>query len=183
MKWLALCITAFFFQACGYGLQGTKNPLQDLGIKRIFVESFRNETYRPGVEQLFTTAMIREIEKSGHFEIVSNAKNADAILVGTVVSAASSIGSTKSVTVDTKEFQIASEYNASIGVSILLRDPRGRVIFSQQVSGSKAYPGATQTGDAGATVSLVNDSEQRIAYHFLAAQLMSSVYQRMVDIF
>ena len=49
----------------------------------------------------------------------------------------------------------------------------------------KIYTGALrdQPDDSGATVPLINESEQRIAIQFLASQMMASVYQRMIDTF
>lgn len=171
--------------ACSYQFQGTRNPLKDLGVQKIYVKSFKNESFRPGIEQLFTTAMVREIQKSRAFILVDTERSADAVLTGTVTSADSTISSTKSVPLGTKSVQVASEYSANVNCSVVLTETgeAKNVIFSHSVSGSKVYPGATQTGDAGATVPLVNDSEQRIAYQFLATQLMSSVYQRMIDLF
>ncbi len=157
--------------------------MHELGVQKIYVESFRNLSYRPGIEQLFATAMLRELEKGRAFQIVNSKSEADAILRGTVQSADSSVSSTRSVQQGAKTLQVASEFSASIACEIMLEEVSGRAIFSYLASGSKVYPGATQTGDAGATVGLVNDSEQRIAYQFLAGQLMAGAYQRMIDIF
>jgi outer membrane lipopolysaccharide assembly protein LptE/RlpB len=179
---LALCI--IFLSACSYQLQGRNNPLRELGIEKIYVTQFHNRTFTPGIEQLFSTAMVREIQKSGTFRLVSSEKEADAILSGEVTGSDTNTSSSKSLLISTnKTVDVASEYTADVQCAISLVDKNGRTIFSQSASGSKIYPGAARLGDAGATNSLVNDSEQRLAVQFLASQMMAGVYQRMIDIF
>ena len=86
---LALCaISLAGFSACAYHFQGARNTLKDLGIQRIYVTNFGNKTYRPGIEQLFTTAMVREIARAGAFSLVNSEKQADAVLSGEVTAAA-----------------------------------------------------------------------------------------------
>ncbi len=162
--------------------------MQELGIHKIYVSQFRNLTFRPGIEQLFTTAMVREIGRSRSFELVNNEKDADAVLSGVVSSMESSPSSTQTFKLprtgqEPRSVQIASEYSASVTCSIELQDHHGHQLFSQIVSGSKVHPGTASMGDAGATAPLVIDSEQRLAVQFLASQMMASVYQRMIDTF
>jgi hypothetical protein len=176
-------IAIFISNGCAYRLQGAHNPLRELGIQKIYVEGFRNATYRPGIEHLFTTAMIREIGRAKAFELVNEASQADAILTGTITGADSSPGSTKQIQIGSSAVDVAAEYNASVVCAVELHDRRKRLVFSQSVSGSKIHPGSAQKGDAGATAPLINDSEQRLAIQFLASQMMASVYQRMIDTF
>lgn len=179
---LLLCVIGTVLAGCGYQFQGKRNPLKELGIEKIYVEGFTNQTYRPGIEQLFSTSMIREIQKARSFHIVSNPKEADAILSGTVTVADSGVSSTTSAVIE-KTVNVAAEYNVSVSCAIQLTDRHGRIVFAQTVSDSKIYPGVVRTGDAGATGPLVNESEQRLAIQFLASQMMASAYQRMIDTF
>jgi outer membrane lipopolysaccharide assembly protein LptE/RlpB len=187
---LALCASVFLLQACGYQFQGRRNPLKELGVERIYVEQFRNETYRPGVEQLFSSAMIREIQKSRAFTLVDDRTQADAVLTGVITTADSLISSPRQVNIrdprtgqSIKQLDVAAEYNAVVQCDVRLTDRDGRVIFSQATSGNKIHPGSTDVGPAGATVSLINESEQRLAIQFIASQMMAGVYQRMIDTF
>jgi hypothetical protein len=168
---------------CAYHFLGEKNPLKELGIHRIYVSEFRNFTFRPGIEQLFTTAMVREIARARSFELVNDDKTADAVLSGSIASAESGPGAGKNFQLGPRPVSVAIEYNASVVCSVELRDRLGHPIFAQTVSGSKVHPGRAELGDAGAADPLVNDSEQRLAIQFLASQMMASVYQRMVDTF
>lgn len=187
---LALCI--IFFTSCGYSFQGNHNPLKDIGIEKVYVAEFQNDSYRPGIEHLFTTAMIREIQKSRVFRLVSSEEDADAILQGRVTSADTAVSSTTTVkrsVSDSTPVYVAAEYSASVGCEVLLVDRRKNVIFQQSVADSKVFPAAsivdetTSPGDKRATGPLINDSEQRLAVQFLASQMMASVYQRMIDTF
>lgn len=168
---------------CGYHMQSSKNPLHDIGVQTIFVENFKNASFRPGIEQLFTAAMAREIEKGRAFRLVDSPKAADAILKGEISSAAATVSSTRPVERGNRPVQAAAEYRAAVSCTITLVDRAKRVVFSHVATGDKVFPGALQVGPEGATVSLVNDSEERIAYQFLSSQMMSSTYQHMIDIF
>lgn len=182
---LTICVIALLaLSACGYHFQGRDNPLKEMGVEKIYVAQFRNSTFRPGVEQLFSTAMMREIQKSRSFQLVSSEEQADAVLTGEVATADATLSSSKSVEISPgKNVDVATEYNSGVSCQITLKDRRERVIFSQSVSGNKIFPGATNKGEQSATNSLVNDSEQRLAIQFLASEMMASVYQRMIDTF
>jgi len=181
---MMLCV--IFLSACGYSFQGTKkNPLREMGVQKIYINQFKNATYRPGIEQLFSTAMVREFQKSGIFTLVNSKESADAVLNGTVRAADSSIVSSKSVTIPgtTKNVDVGAQFSSNVICDVSMEDTDGRSIFSQTVGSSKIYPGAARAGDEGSTAALVNDSEQRLAIQFLASQMMASVYQRIIDIF
>jgi hypothetical protein len=182
---LALCVSAASLTGCAYHFQEARNPLTELGIHKIYVAGFRNSTYRPGIEQYFTTAMAREIASSKSFELVSNENEADATLKGSVTAAEEGVTASNYVKVggNRADVPVASEFDATVSCEVRLLDRRGRLIFSQSVSGDKVHPGSGAIGDVGATASLNNDSEQRLAIEFLASQMMTSVYQRMVDTF
>ncbi len=181
---ITLCIILLAFSGCGYHFQGNRNPLKELGVEKVYVVQFKNTTYRPGIEQLFSSAMIREIQKAGSFRLVNSREEADAILTGQISGADTSIASSKSVLIDAKNtVDVAAEYNTGVQCSVDLVDRTGRTIFSQSINSNKIYPGAARLGSEGATNALINDSEQRLAIQFLASQMMASVYQRMVDTF
>jgi len=180
-----MCITLIAFSSCGYQFQGRYNPLKELGVEKIYVSQFRNQTDRPGVEQLFSTAIIREIRRSGTFRLVSSEEEADAVLSGVVTAADFAVNTTRSQSINiTKKVDVASDYRALVNCAVNLTDRKsGKSIFSQSVSSNKIYPGVIRVGDDSATVPLINESEQRLAIQFLASQMMTSVYQRMIDTF
>jgi outer membrane lipopolysaccharide assembly protein LptE/RlpB len=181
---LALCVISLLLAGCaGYEFQGTRNPLKDLGVHSIYVEQFRNQSFRPGLEQLFSVAMTQEIQKSGSFRLADSKETADAVLTGTISGADSNITSVRNLTVGTKSLDVAAEFSAVVQCEVQLKDKDGRTIFTQSIAGNKVHPGATDTGVRGSTVPLINESSQRLAVQFIAAQMMASVYQRMIDTF
>ncbi len=179
-----ILLLGLILTGCGYYLQGTKNPLKELGVEKIYVKEFKNKSYRPGVEQMFTNAIIREVAKAKAFTLVNNPKEADAILSGEISAADGSIIETKETTLlNGLTQQVGSKYSAAVSCQVSLVSKTGRTIFSQSVSDSKVYPGSILTGNSGATVPLVNESEQRLAFQFLAQQEMATLYQSMINIF
>lgn len=179
-----LCVSSLVLSSCSYHFQGKHNPLRELGVERIYVRGFSNGTFRPGIEQYFSTSMIREIQKSRAFRLVNSEEEADAVLTGSVGGADSSVNSVASVLISpTKSVNVAAEFSVSVSCAIQLTDKFGRIIFSQTVSDQKTYPAFVRSGDQGATGPLLNESEQRLAIQFLAGQMMAGVYQRMIDIF
>lgn len=188
---LAVTVLLLSQAACGYQFRGAENPLHDIGIRKIFVETFANKTYRPGIEYFFTKAMIREIERYDAFEIVNNKDKADAVLSGTITSISAG-PAPKSVRIDADTTAtIATSFSGSVTCAVSLVAKSGREIFSGSFSGSKAYPGSlVLAGDENNvvrgfndTTALINDSEQRLAIRFLATELMAEAYQRISDIF
>jgi hypothetical protein len=178
---LAPCI---ILSSCGYSFQSNKNPLAEVGIQKIYIQQFKNETFRPGVEQIFSSAMVREFQKSGAFRLVNSEDEADAILAGTVIGVDSSVSSSRTLDIgDGKQMEVGSQFNGNVNCEITLKDRKGKSIFAQSIAGSKIFPGGIGLRDEGATISLINESEHRLAIQNIASQMMASVYQRMVDTF
>ena len=68
---------------CGYGLVGTGNALPPT-IHTIEVPAFVNKTTRVNLEQLVTQSVANEFVSRGRMRLVTNAKDADAILRGSI---------------------------------------------------------------------------------------------------
>ncbi len=83
----AISILAFglVVTGCGYTLVGRASNLPE-DIQRVHVESLRNSTARPQVEQILTNAISAELLTRRRFKVVNSAEEADAILRGTVLS-------------------------------------------------------------------------------------------------
>jgi Lipopolysaccharide-assembly len=64
----------------------TSRPNYDLTIRTVFVPTFKNFTFRRGMEFDLTRAVIREIEAKTPFKVVSCETGADTILTGSIVS-------------------------------------------------------------------------------------------------
>jgi hypothetical protein len=176
--------------ACGYQFQNAQNPLVKLGVKKIYVQNFSNQTIRPGIEHFFTTAMVREIRKGGIFEIADSEESADAVLKGTITSV-EDLPSASALEIDASTpVNVAASFTARVACQITLRDKSKRVIFQDVFGGSKSHPasivliGRNRIDPvANATAPLINESEQRIAVRYLSDQMMFEAYQKMVDLF
>ena len=137
---LATLVTAI--SGCGYALQGThSHELEKDGIRRIYVTTIRNDTYRPGVENVVYNELLQSLSAFKGIQLVTSPEDADAILSGTVSNADSTIAGTgaapslnpaalgTSLPVLQPSFQtiyIATLYNAVLGVSFSLtrRNPK-----------------------------------------------------------
>jgi hypothetical protein len=69
------------FDVLGY----TTRPNYDTSIHTVYVPIFKNMSYRRGLEDDLTRAVIREIESKTPFRVVACEAGADSILVGTVI--------------------------------------------------------------------------------------------------
>src|ERR1043165_8054093 len=101
---------------CGYGLVGTGNSLPPT-IHSIQVPAFVNKTTRVNLEQLVTQAVGNEFVSRGRMRRVTNPKDADAILRGSI----------DSFGINPIAFNIqgrATQYQISITANIELVDHR-----------------------------------------------------------
>lgn len=179
MALLLLCVP--FLQSCGYTFQSATNPLAKVGIKRIFVKNFRNDSYRPGIEHYFSNALAREIKRFGTFRLVSSPDQADAIFSGVVRQVDSApAGDT---TVGRRKISVATNLYSAVTVDTVLIDKDGQKIFGHTVTNSKIHTAAPFGDETGQTAHLINESEQRLAYRDISVEMMAEVYQRLVDVF
>lgn len=82
MKRLAL-LGMLLLSGCGYALVGHSNML-DPSIHTIEVPSFVNKTTRVELEQRLTQSVAEELVSRGRLRLVTNAKEADVILRGSI---------------------------------------------------------------------------------------------------
>ena len=113
----ALCVQ------CGYHLRGTGTFLPP-GIKTVSVPMFKNLSTRFELDVKLTQAVIDEFVARGNVEIIDDAANADAILVGEISSFnVNPIGFSSQNTAD--------RFNVMVVARIVLRDLKDeRVLFA-----------------------------------------------------
>ena len=78
-----LILGALLLGSCGYGLVGRTNFL-DPAIRTIEVPAFVNRTTRVELEQRVTQAVAEEFVSRGRLQLVTDTKNAHAILRGSI---------------------------------------------------------------------------------------------------
>ena len=82
-KRLTLVMGVLLLCGCGYGLVGRTSSLPE-DIEDIYVQPLTNRTTRARVDLLLTQAIGDEFVKRRRFNLVNEAREADAILSGTV---------------------------------------------------------------------------------------------------
>ena len=118
-----LLAAAALLAGCGYHLTGHSTSLPP-DIKRIGIPMFKNMTTRFDLDLKLTQGVIDELVARGKFQVTSDSKNADAILIGEILS----------FTVNPIAFSnqtSADRYNIIVVTKIILRDlSNQKVIFS-----------------------------------------------------
>lgn len=191
-------LMTLFFAGCGYSFQGTRSPmLEELGIQRIFVDTIRNDTLKPGVDTLVFNELVRVISLNKRVRVVQSAESADAILSGTVGSASYTRGALSSsaglfpapdkfpwVPRPSNTAVAATSYDAMLGISLIMTDPATEEqIWSNSFGRSKSFPANNQIGPFGTTAGLINESEFDRALRELVRAMMVDVHESMLAMF
>lgn len=122
-KILILIVTCVFFVQCGYHLRGTGSFLPS-HIKRVNVPMFRNSTTRFELDLKLTHSVIDELVARGKVDIAEDVKNADAVLIGEIVSF-------RAIPIAVSREASADRYNIIVVTSITFKDlVTNKVIFS-----------------------------------------------------
>ncbi len=123
--WLAvLCLIGVVAGAgCGYHTAGHAVQLPE-NVKTIAVPAFVNETNTYRIEQMLTSAVVREFTTRTHYHMLNDpSEAADATLRGTVVSASST-----PLTYNTATGQAASVL-VVVSMRVTLTDRQGKVLY------------------------------------------------------
>ena len=79
----AIALVASAAPSCGYKLAGGNTFLPER-IRVIVVAPFENRTQRPNIEQRVTEEVASELTKRGHYKVVTDKAQADALLEGAI---------------------------------------------------------------------------------------------------
>lgn len=186
------------FLGCGYTLRGAYSPiLEKEGIRRIFVASIVNNSYKSGVENQVYNALLKKIVDQPSIQIVRSPEDADAVLQGVVdiaeyAMAAPTTGDQLSrspgVQVDFSKIQVASVYQSKLVCSFRLmrrNPPEGRraTVWSASFQRTLPFPGANQLGPLGTTSALINESEFDRSLSEMAQAMSSDVRESILNRF
>lgn len=177
---------------CGYGWQNSSNHWKEKGITKVYIREATNNTLITGVEAIFTSALVKEFARGNRIRLVSNEKEADAIVDPVVSSIATTFtpGTVAQLAADDprarelSDFVIASEYTvtAVMGVS-LVRTRDNQVLWTQSFARPKVYPANNRFGLRGTTSTLINGSQEAIALGEIAQFLATDAYDAMFEAF
>lgn len=114
---LLVVACVLFSVACGYRLVGTSSNLP-ASITSLCVTPFVNQTERAELDQRLAEALTQEWVRRGRFQLVSSPEQADAVLSGAILHAAT-------VPVQFDEQGRAKEYQLTLVASVQLVDRTG----------------------------------------------------------
>lgn len=80
----AVAATASLVSACGYSLVGTGKGALPEEVRSVWVPAFVNDTPVVGLEQRFTTAVLRELSARGRLKPAPSLEAADSLLSGRI---------------------------------------------------------------------------------------------------
>lgn len=184
------------FNGCGYYMQSGKvNELAPLGIRKVYIDPIRNETFAPGADNWVQSGLVKAISQHGKLKIVSQRSEADAVISGRVITAdygmaaQTSASDLKAGSLQTKRFfrnrTIATLYTANLNCQFQMLRTRYRRdedvrVWGGGFSRSKQFPGSNQLGALGKTAALINESEFERALRDLVDLVMLDVHESML---
>ncbi len=125
MTMLCALAALAFVSSCGYHTAGKASQLPTT-VHVLAVPTFISQTQTYRIENALTAAVVREFNTRTNYRVVSDPKDADAILRGTVVSA-----TTAPVTYDSQTGR-ASSAMVTVTMKVSLVDKNSRVLYENQ---------------------------------------------------
>ncbi len=187
---------------CGYAFRNSRNTLfTKENIRKIYVSSLVNSTYKAGIEHTVYNSLIRILSGYRGIVLVSEPSDADAILTGSV-NAATYTGSASSsvaglnpvdlanqLNLESRSFAISTEYMATLSCSFYLSRPKPLYfgqptgLWSAGFSRTQPFPAANQLDVPGATSALINESEFDRTLSDLSRKMVDDVSESMLAMF
>ncbi|MGE0615162.1 MAG: LPS assembly lipoprotein LptE [Bacteriovoracia bacterium] len=176
-------------------MQTSSNPvLASRGVKKVYIQPIRNETYKAGVENVLYNAVLKRISTHAQVKIVHNREDADAILTGIVEAAAYNAaagtnvrnlpGASPTFQAQPVPIDVASVYGANLACTFALsRTKNDERLWGSGFSRSRTFPANNQLGVLGTTSALINDSEFDRAISELADEIAGDVHESMFSMF
>jgi hypothetical protein len=170
MRFVLSLLAALLCTSCGYHV-GPVKPTKLQDIRRICVKNFKNETLEPRMEAMLASAVIKQLQMDGTYEI-TNESHADAILQGTLMRSEK----TPARSVRGNVLQ-SSEYLLTLTCNYVLVTARtGKILDQRQVVGTtNFFVTAGSSGSDLLTADSVRDQHQAmpLAVEDLATRLSS----------
>ncbi len=184
-------VVPLFFSHCGYTL---RHRLKDSFThpRGIFVRVFDNRSDETGAEQIFTNALIRELESRNEV-IVANRKAAGVEFRGVInginlsVTSLTSYGDLKGL--QPEYSRLPAEIGVQINLTLELFDlQKGHILWQRKFDGFRRVNTLTTTPrtfdfQAPSSTGLINQSIVRSIYPDIARSIMRDVYDEMVEWF
>jgi outer membrane lipopolysaccharide assembly protein LptE/RlpB len=121
--WLLPLLLILLATGCGYHTAGHSAQLPE-NVKTIAIPAFVNQSRRYRIEQMLTSAVVREIITRTHYRVLNEKSDtADATLLGTVVATGAS-----PLTINSQTGRTASVLVA-VTMKVSLSDRQGKILF------------------------------------------------------
>lgn len=153
------------------------------GYKQVHIPLFKNFSMEPGVEVMFTSAIIKEFERAKVAKI-TDLTQAEVILEGEILDVTFA-GENRSKEGQTLGYSVSQQYLVSSNVRLTLRRVSDRKVLSTSTWGrQRTYlaPRVTQPG-LSTFNPLYNQSARRQNLEVIAKALMTDAHDRMTDNF
>jgi hypothetical protein len=194
--WLAVLAFLTVLTGCGYGFQTSHSPLSEKeGIRKIYVASLVNNTYKPGVENIVYNAVLQSLSAHRRVKLVSSPDQADAILKG-FVNGASYVSDASATSTSTyiptnlaaENVLIATEYVADLNCSFSLerlhpQPGQRKIVWTSGFDRTTPFGASNQIGVLGTTSALINESEFDRALSTMAISMGEDVHESMLAMF
>ena len=130
---LILCAAMGCLTGCaGYTL-GPTPPTYMKGIQRVAVPIFKNVSITPDVEAVTTTAVIKQIQEDGTFQ-VTGVDQADAVVNGTITE----VDRTKARSLQGNVLASA-EFNLVVTIVFRIQRPTGQILADRKIQGTTSF--------------------------------------------
>ena len=154
--------------ACGYRFAGS--GAFPRGVDLIFIEVFENRTSKIGVERIVTNRLIFEFSRQRESSLVSNLKDADAVLKGT-------INSVRTQTISRVDTEVANEREVVMNVDLrLIKKDGGDVLWAANgLSDREAFDVSNNK--------IETDRNEELAVTRLSERISQRIFSRLTDDF
>jgi hypothetical protein len=180
-------LTGSLFAGCATYRWGAGDRSIVGGYKLAAVPLFKNVTFEPGVEVLFTNHLIHEIERSKVLTVVPPAE-AEVFLEGTITNIAyekTAVKTSVELPDLSSNSSLTSEYRVAINMTLNLRRSADReIIWRGQFAGERFYNAPLITRAGVNTVNpLYNLSLRRQTIDAVADDMMLEAHDRITENF
>ena len=174
--------------SCAYKLSDKVDSLPG-NVKSIQIPLFKNDSSEVGVETYFTNALKSEALRAKFMSLKNDEGDAEAVLQGRLIKvdvvAAESVIEAKNTLYLPTETVIATQYNVTVGVELILKKKgstdilwRGKFAQTRNYSAPQITLPTINTAN-----SLYNQSAKRQTLDALSKEMMQAAFDRMVENF
>lgn len=174
--------------SCAYKLSDKVDSLPG-NVKSIQIPLFKNDSSEVGVETFFTNALKSEALRAKFMSLKNDEGDAEAVLQGRLIKvdvvAAESVIEAKNTLYLPTETVIATQYNVTVGVELILKKKgstdilwRGNFAQTRNYSAPQITLPTINTAN-----SLYNQSAKRQTLDALSKEMMQAAFDRMVENF